>query len=306
MQGKPKKLAGQMIDDLSKTLKYILSSEAKKEPQKFPQLATAEIEFVRPVKDYKPKPPQTVCLFLYDIRENRELRSNEPARVNRDGQPVVERPPLRVDCSYLITAWPAEATSANGNDGVDQETARDIILLEHLLLSEVLQVLARYPVIPSNLLQGKLAHPEQPVPPPMITARAEGLNNISEFWTAIGSNLRPSLNVKATISVQVSQPEVEAKPVVKRILREDKPSRFTINGVIKNDKGAPVAGARITLVELGLSTTSDSQGNYSFVMIPIGKYSLRVNWKTDQGVKSKSVEINVPAAAGAFDVELKG
>lgn len=297
-----------MIDDLSKTLKYILSSVAKKEPEKFPQLATAEIEFVRPVKDYKPKPPQTVCLFLYDIRENRELRSNEPARVNRNGQHTLERPPLRVDCSYLITAWPAEATSANGRDGVDQETARDIILLEHLLLSEVLQVLARYPVIPSNLLQGKLANPEQPVLPPMITARAEGLTNISEFWTAIGSNLRPSLNVKATISMQVSPTEVEARPVLERVLREDKPSRFTIEGHVKDEKGAPLAGARIALVELGLSTTSDTDGRYSLSQIPIGKYTLRVNWKTGKGVKGKSVEINVPAAVatGAYDLELKG
>src|ERR1051325_1965210 len=97
-----------MIDDLSKTLKYILSSAAQKEPEQFPQLAAAEIEFVRPMKDYKPKPPQTVCLFLYDIRENRELRSNEPARINRNGQSVIEHPPLRIDCSYLITAWPSE------------------------------------------------------------------------------------------------------------------------------------------------------------------------------------------------------
>jgi hypothetical protein len=294
-----------MIDDLSKTLKYILSTVATKEPEKFPLLARAEIEFVRPVKDYKPKPPQTVCLFLYDIRENRELRTNEPARVNRSGQQTVERPPLRIDCSYLITAWPAEATSANGDDGVDQETARDINLLEHLLLSEVLQVLARYAVIPSNLLQGKLAEPEQEFPPPMITARADGLNNISEFWTAIGSNLRPSLNVKATIAVQTSEPEVEAKPVVERVWR-DKPPLLDIRGQLKNEKGEPVAGARVTIQELGLSTTSDDQGRYSLGPIPIGKYNLRVNWKTVKGVKAKSVEINVPAAAGAYDIELKG
>lgn len=295
-----------MIDDLSKTLKYILSSEAKKEPGVFPNLVHAEIEFARPVKDYKPKPPQTVCLFLYDIRENRELRSNEPARVERNGQVTVTRPPLRVDCSYLITAWPAETTGAEEKNGVDQETARDLFLLEQLLLSEVLLVLARYPVIPPNLLRGKLADPEQEFPPPMISARADGLNNISEFWTAIGSNLRPSLNVKATISMQVSEPEVEAKPVIERVFTEDKPSRLTIKGVIKDEKGAPVAGAKIALVELGLSATSDPEGSYGFDLIPIGRYQLRVNWRTEKGVKGKIVEINVPAAAGAYNVVLKG
>jgi hypothetical protein len=293
-----------MIDDLSKTLKHILSQEDVK--REFSQLGDAEIEFARPMKDYKPKPPQTVCLFLYDIKENRELRNNQPARVIRNGNPTIERPPMRVDCSYLITAWPAEATIAGGMQNSDRETAGDMDLLEQLLLSQVLQVLARYPVIPIELLQGKLAVPEQDFPPPMITAWAEGLSNISEFWTAIGSNLRPSLNVRVTISMQVSPPEIEAKPVTERILRDDKPVRFDIAGHIKDDKGMPVAGARVAIQQLGLSTTSAQDGAFGFSQIPIGQYNMRVNSKTDKGVKSKNVEINVPAIAGAYDVDLKG
>ena len=292
-----------MIDDLSKTLKYILSLDDVK--REFPQLGEAEIEFARPVKDFKPKPPQTICLFLYDIKENRELRVNQPVRVNHNGHPSIERPPLRVDCSYLVTAWPAEATIAEVNS-MDQETAGDMDLLEQLLLSQVLQVFARYPVIPLDMLQGKLANPEQEYLPPMITARAEGLNNISEFWTAIGSNLRPSLNVRVTISMQVAAPSVEAKPVTERILRDDNPARLDIAGHVKDDKGAPVAGVRVAIEELGLSTISAQDGAFSFSQIPIGEYSLRVNWRTGEGVKSKSAEINVPAAAGAYDVELKG
>jgi hypothetical protein len=166
--------------------------------------------------------------------------------------------------------------------------------------------LARYPVIPKELLQGKLAEPEQDFPPPMITAWAEGLNNISEFWTAVGSNLRPSLNVRVTISMQVSPPEIEAKPVTVRILRDDKPVRFDIAGQIKDDKGMPVTGARVAIQELGLSTTSGRDGAFGFSQIPIGQYNMRVNSKTEKGVKSKNVEINVPAIAGAYDVDLNG
>jgi hypothetical protein len=178
-------------------------------------------------------------------------------------------------------------------------------LLEQLLLSQVLQVLARYPVIPIELLQGKLAAPEQDIPPPMITAWAEGLNNISEFWTAVGSNLRPSLNVRVTISMQMSPAEVQAKPVKERILLVGK-DRFDLAGHIKDGKGVPVSGARITIQELDLSTTSGKDGSFSFNRISIGTYNMRVNSKTDKGVKSKSVEISVPAAAGAYDVELNG
>jgi hypothetical protein len=295
-----------MIDDLSKTLRVILSTpEVKKE---FPQLAEAHIEFAQPVKDYVPKAPQTICLFLYDIRENRELRSNELSRVkDGSGQAVVQPPPIRLDCSYLVTAWPAAAAGAAGED-VDQETGQDPFLLEHLLLSEVLQVFARYPTIPADLLQGKLANPPQEFPPPMITARAEGLNNISEFWTAVGNTLRPSVSVRATISVQVAPAEAEAPPVLERIFNDENPARLDISGVVRDDGGAPFAGARIMLQELNLSTTSDAAGKYGFRGVPIGEYNLRVNWKTEKGVKGKTVgiNVNVPAVAGAYDVELIG
>jgi hypothetical protein len=292
-----------MINDLSRTLKHLLTIVPENEPEMFPLLKGKDIVFARPDKDYKPNAQGSVCLFLYDIRENRELRSNEPLRVNRDGQSRIGRPPTRVVCSYLITAWPAEAVGLEGEAklNIDSDTAHDVNLLEHLLLSEVLQVLSRYPTIPISELQGKLASPEQPLPLPMITAQAEGLNNISEFWSAIGSNLRPSLNVKATIAMQVSQPKDEGPPITERKV-EFEPARFDIAGHFKDEKNAAVAGARIEIVELGRSTTSDSTGAYSFSKVPIGKYRLNINWKTDQKLNRRNVEISVPGGLGAYDV----
>jgi len=298
-----------MINDLSRTLKHLLQTVAQSEPQLFPLLQGKAIEFARPDKDYKPNPQGSVCLFLYDIRENRELRSNEPIRVvHNNGQSTIERPPTRVICSYLVTAWPAEKVGVDlkAKLNIDDETAVDLNLLEHLLLSEVLQVFSRYPTIPASSLQGKLANPAQPVPLPMITAQAEGLTNISEFWSAIGSNLRPSLNVKATISVQVAAPEPEAKPAVAGLVQADKPSRLEIKGQLNDEKHAPIAGARITIVELDLSTTSDNNGQYSFSQIPIGKYHLQINWRAGEKLRRETVEINVPASVGAYDITLKG
>lgn len=298
-----------MINDLSRTLKHLLQTVAQTEPQVFPLLHGKAIEFARPDKEFKPSPQGSVCLFLYDIRENRELRSNEPLRVvNKSGQPTIERSPTRVVCSYLVTAWPAEKIGVDQKDKlhIDDETAVDLNLLEHLLLSEVLQVFSRYPIIPASSLQGKLADPAQPVPLPMITAQAEGLTNISEFWTAIGSNLRPSLNVKATISVQVAAPEPEAKPVVERIVQTEKPSRLEVKGQINDSTRSPVAGVRITIVELDLITSSDSNGQYTFSQIPIGKYHLQINWRAGEKLRRQTVEINVPASAGAYDITLKG
>lgn len=297
-----------MINDLSRTLKHLLQTVAHDEPQVFPLLQGKAIEFARPDKDYKPNPQGSVCLFLYDIRENRDLRSNEPIRVvNNNGQSAIERPPTRVVCSYLVTAWPAEKVGVDlkAKLNIDDETAVDLNLLEQQLLGEVLQVLTRYPTIPASSLQGKLAEPPQPVPLPMITAQAEGLTNISEFWTAIGSNLKPSLNVKATIAVKVAAAEPEAKPVAERAL-EEKPASLEVKGQVNDAAHAAISGARITIVELDRSTTSDSNGQYTFDQVPIGNYHLQINWRAGENLRRETVEINVPAAAGAYDVTLKG
>src|SRR6266550_8776561 len=122
-----------MINDLSRTLKYLLHSVAENEPLMFPLLQGKAIEFARPDKEYKPNARGSVCLFLYDIRENRELRSNEPLRVKTNGQPVVVRPPARVVCSYLVTAWPAETVGEDLKTklNIDDDTAVDLNLLEH-------------------------------------------------------------------------------------------------------------------------------------------------------------------------------
>ena len=297
-----------MINDLSRTLKHLLQTVAQSEPQVFPLLQGKAIEFARPDKEFKPNPQGSVCLFLYDIRENRELRSNEPIRVvNNNGQSSIERPPTRVVCSYLVTAWPAEKVGVDlkAKLNIDEETAVDLNLLEQQLLSEVLQAFSRYPTIPADSLQGKLADPQQPLPLPMITAQAEGLTNISEFWSAIGSNLRPSLNVKATIAVQVAAPEPEAKPVAEGLELDVKPSSVEIKGQLNDKTHTPLAGARLTIVELDLNTTSDSNGHYTFSNVPIGKYHLQINWRAGEKIRRETVEINVPAATGAYDITLR-
>src|SRR5262245_1718256 len=72
-------------------------------------------------------------VYLVDLRENRQLRSNERVRGIQNGI-VSETPaPRRVDCHYLITAWsPAETTPA-------VEPTLD----EHALLAAVTGVLMR-------------------------------------------------------------------------------------------------------------------------------------------------------------------
>src|ERR1700722_14167935 len=171
-----------MIRDLSETLRAMLT-----QPGLPPELAAAQLSFDRPVEPFNPASP-TINLFLYDVRENVDLRLNGPAVSRGNGSAVVAQPPLRILCSYLATAWV--------NSGTDPA------LQEHRLLIQVLQVLSRYPTIPVDLAVNSIKNSDPPVP--LQVAAGNTLTSISEFWSALGAKLRPSVTVQATLALPLN------------------------------------------------------------------------------------------------------
>jgi hypothetical protein len=170
-----------MMNDLGQTLLRILS-----QPNLPAELADAQIVFDRPTGQFNPQ-NTTVNLFLHDIRENLDLRDNAPI-VERDRttlQATIQRPPLRMDCTYLVTAWPV--------------TGQDTALQEHHLLGQVLQVLCRHPEIPERFWQGQLKAQSYPVP--LMLNAGDRLKNPTEFWTSLGIPPRVSLSVTATLAI---------------------------------------------------------------------------------------------------------
>jgi hypothetical protein len=111
-----------MFHSLDTTLTAILDGATS------PSMVNTNVAFDLPSDSYNPD-KTTINLFLYDIRENTELRGNEPFIERKDGIATISRPPIRVDCSYLVTAW-IEA-------GV---TGEEVILKQHKLLGEALRV----------------------------------------------------------------------------------------------------------------------------------------------------------------------
>lgn len=186
-----------MFDDLDNTLQQLLRRELP------PTLVSqVTITFAAPDAQF---PPASVTLpaidlFLYDIRENRELRSNEWTVERRsDGTATKSRAPVRIDCSYLITAW-ASATSTT--------PAQD----EHRLLGEVMKVLLRFSTIPAAILQGSLQGQEPPLP---ATSLQPGrLQSISDFWQTLGGRPRAALTYTVTIGVVPEAPVKAGAPVV--------------------------------------------------------------------------------------------
>jgi len=184
-----------MINALDETLKALLKRDLP------PALADqVQISFATPDDQF---PPQSVTLpaidfFLYDVRENLELRSNEVYVERRgNGTATQTRAPVRVDFSYLITAWPSESIPDPAED-------------EHRLLGEVMRVLLRYRTLPEEILQGDLAEQEPPLP--VSSLQPGRLQSLGEFWQALGGKPKAALNYQVTVSVEIARPE--AVPLV--------------------------------------------------------------------------------------------
>lgn len=283
-----------MIRDLSSTLQAVLSDPSLATP--FPELSKAVIVFDRPDDGFKPT-QTTVDLFLFDVRENMELRSTEPMIQRQNGTAMIRQAPMRIACTYLVTAWPVGGS--------------DLVLQEQRLLSQALQVFSMYPKIPASFLKGKLVGQAPQLP--MMATQPDELKNPAEFWTAIGNKMRASVTVTVTISVDVFAPV--SAPIVKtelvRLGERTAPDAQTlipatmmefyrIGGKVTSG-GNPVSGATVGVVGEGLSARTDTDGEYVLGAMTAGPYTLNVQ----ANATSKQVNITVPAAAGSnYDVQL--
>ncbi len=277
-----------MIRDLSLTLQAILDDPGL--ALRFPELAAAQIVFDRPSEPFSPG-QTTVDLFLHDIRENVELRNNEPTFTRTNGLVTLRRPPLRVACSYLVTAWPVGGANT--------------ALQEHRLLSQVLQVLGGLRTIPAAFLRGTLVGQVPPLP--LLTAQPDSLRIASEFWTALGNKMRPSVTVTATIALEVFAPETAPLVIARSTSLEElglaatQERFFRIGGRVTAASGTPVANATVTLVQSGVATRTDTAGLYTLGILAAGTYTLRAQ----AGAAERDVSITVPPTTGSnYDVQL--
>lgn len=175
-----------MIDDLDATLRELLREELPTSIRD-----QVSISFAPPTDQFIPAqntPLPAIDLFLYDIRENQDLRSNDFVdRRSSSGTAARRLPLVRVDCSYLITAWPKTTVVNPAED-------------EHRLLSATLLALLRHRTLPSVLLQGVLRSQELPLP--AATLQPGRLQSLGEFWQALGGKPKAALNYTVTIAVQ--------------------------------------------------------------------------------------------------------
>jgi hypothetical protein len=250
-----------MIDDLSTTLKAVLHDPAF--AAQFPELFGAEIVFDRPVDPFNPQ-NTTVDVFLYDIRENQDLRLNEVTTTRVNNQIITHPAALRLACSYLVTAWPV-----GGND---------LALQEHKLLAQVLRVLSRYPTIPSTFLQGTLQGQDPPLP--MVALHPDALKNLAEFWSSLGSKLKASLTVTVTIRVPVFVDITDFvvsthTTFVAPGFSSPSETLLQFGGRVIDANSKAVVGALVDLLDVGLRQTTDDAGRFNFQPVPAGAHNVR-------------------------------
>lgn len=188
-----------MIQDLDLTLEALLQRE-------LPLLGRdgVAISFAAPDGQFAIKLP-AIDVFLYDLRENLELRGNDDLlRYSPDGSSATRyAPPVRIDASYLITAWPGGSPADSASD-------------EHRLLGAVMVALLRHRKLPGDLLKGSLANQRLPVPVAML--QPGRLQSLGEFWQALGGKPKAALNYTVTLTVDAFDP-VTAPLVTEKDIR---------------------------------------------------------------------------------------
>jgi hypothetical protein len=156
-----------------------------------------EVEFDAPTKEWASKRnTPTVNVFLFDIREDVGRRRVEPEPVRDDVGVVIgrRRPPRRYRLSYLVTAWTQRAED------------------EHRLLAAVLNTFLPHEELPREVLEGAAAEQRLPIlvtigiPPPPE-------RSIGEIWSAMGGELKPSLELVLSVPFILAEQRHAGPPV---------------------------------------------------------------------------------------------
>lgn len=281
-----------MFHDLDTTIENILNDAAAPA-----ELYAAGVSFETPVRTFTPQNPDSaINLFLYEVKENRKLRN--PGTITEPVAGGFERrlPPLRVDCSYLVTAW-------NG-------TQVDKIKSEHQLLGQAFFWLSRFPTIPDTYFSGSLIG--QPFPPPTMVAQWDGAKNNGEFWNALGIPPRPYFTLVVTIAMdleQLSQEYMVTNTITSYQQREHLNTAevlIQIGGHVFNKSGnttieVPDAWVGIETIagDFRQTTKTNALGRYTFEKLRPGQYKLKARTK---GFPEKEWPVDVPTPTGKYDL----
>jgi hypothetical protein len=282
-----------MLADLDESLRLLLRDELSQHG-----FEGISIAFDAPTKEWATRlSAPTVNLFLYDLREARELRQREWQEHRANGAARVERPPLRVDCTYAVTAW-ARAVED-----------------EHRILSHVLAVLYAHEVLTADELSGTLGDPAaQRFPIATRVGEAKGEDK-ADFWNAVGGTFRVAVDYIVTLACEpgvVFERGPQVRTTTLRLGRSDRGGARSgmeeyhqAGGVITDASGAPAEGVWVALPEIGAFDETDASGRFRFTRVPAGIHRVLARGRDGAEVAGQltvpgaGAELKVPASAAA-------
>ncbi|CAL9500065.1 hypothetical protein SUDANB171_03405 [Streptomyces sp. enrichment culture] len=157
-----------------------------------------DVSFEVPSRDWAARRNGPVInAYLYDIREDTGRRHRGQVAVRDDRDITVQRrePPRWLRLSYLVTAWTKQPED------------------EHRLLSAVLATLLPRDTLHPSELPDSLRALGMPVPLTVAGPHGEA-RSLADIWSALGGELKPSVDVTLTAPFPLS-PEYDVAPPIK-------------------------------------------------------------------------------------------
>jgi hypothetical protein len=181
----------QMIQDVDESLRELIKQEAL-------EGNGVEVAFDAPTKDWVTRRnAPSVDLYLYDIREDLTRRETMWEEIRDEMGHVKERRlrPRWFRLSYLCTAWTQRPED------------------EHRLLSAMLSCFIRHETLPPEMLRGTLEDSEHAV---VLTAALPPTEDrsIADVWSAMGGELKPSVDLVVTAPMDVGRALKAGPPVL--------------------------------------------------------------------------------------------
>ena len=229
-------------------------------------------------------------LYLYDVQESRSERRVEWDQAQVNGRTVERPPPVRIDVSYVITAW--------------AKTAEE----EHGLLSAALAIAYAHPALPDDVRTGALA--EDDAYDHELTVRVAqppGEGRGPAFWSALGTGHKASVDFGVAVWCRPRRAQEQAPLVRTQTVRmgvRDRPGAgieelHRIAGTVRTKAGAPAVGAWVVLPETGGFAVTDAEGRFSVASVRAGNHPLRV--RAADGAEAEAAA-DVPG--GPIELEL--
>lgn len=180
-----------MIHDVDESLRALVRRDALNG-------SGVDVAFDAPTKEWVARRNSPIVdLYLYDIREDVSRRETAWEEVRDEHGRVTERrpPPRRFRLSYLVTAWTNRPED------------------EHRLLSSLLGCFVRHEYLPPELLTGQLEGQQLPI---LLTVALPPSDDrsIADTWSAMGGELKPSLDLVVTAPMDVERSLAAGPPVL--------------------------------------------------------------------------------------------